>query len=67
MKVKKLRRRPLTLREILSWADAYREATGKWPTRNGGPIIGAHGEKWSQVDAALHQGLRGLPSSPGTK
>jgi hypothetical protein len=62
MTVKKLRRRPLTIREILAWADAYREATGKWPTRGSGPIIGAHGEKWSQVDAALHQGLRGLPS-----
>ena len=55
------RRRPLPLREILRWADAHREITGRWPTRASGAIPGALGESWSQVDTALRDGLRGLP------
>jgi hypothetical protein len=56
-----MRRHPLTIREILSWADAYRETTGNWPTRNSGSIRGVLGETWARVDRALHRGLRGLP------
>ena len=56
-----LRRRPLTEREILGWADAYREATGTWPTRASGDIVGALFENWARVDTALRAGLRGLP------
>jgi hypothetical protein len=47
--------------DILRWADAYRELTGKWPTSSSGAIAGTIGESWSQVNAALRQGLRGLP------
>jgi hypothetical protein len=56
-----LRRRPLTIAEILRWADAYRETTGGWPTRARGIIPGTVGETWVQVDEALRGGLRGLP------
>ena len=56
-----LRRRPLTIPEILRWADAYREATGKWPTNTSGNIAGTIGESWLAVDNALRQGLRALP------
>jgi hypothetical protein len=59
----KLRRRPLTIREILSWADAYRERTGKWPTKSNGSIVGTIGETWSGVDTALRAGLRTLPGN----
>ena len=61
MTTKELRRRPLTIEEILRWADAYRDATGKWPTAASGDIVGARFESWSSVDAALRAGTRGLP------
>src|SRR5437867_792554 len=51
----------LTLRQILSWADAFHERAGEWPGRKAGPIREAPGEKWSNVDDALKLGLRGLP------
>src|SRR5216683_62911 len=58
-----LRKRPLTIREILDWATRYKETTGKWPTTDGGEIPGSHGETWSGVDAALRDGLRDLPGA----
>jgi hypothetical protein len=57
----RLRRRPLTIPEILCWADAYREATGKWPTVHSGGIAGTIGDSWKQVGHALREGLRSLP------
>jgi hypothetical protein len=57
----RLRRRPLTIPEILCWADAYREATGKWPTVHSGGIAGTIGDSWNQVGHALREGLRSLP------
>jgi hypothetical protein len=56
-----LKRRPLTIREILHWADAYRETTGRWPTKTSGIIAGTVGETWQVVETALRQGLRDLP------
>lgn len=61
MQLKKLRRRPLTVREVLIWASQYREAHGKWPTKASGVIPGTHGETWRLVDGALRHGLRGFP------
>ena len=52
---------PLTKKAILGWADAHHRETGQWPTRNSGKVIGAEGEKWFNIDAALRLGLRGLP------
>jgi hypothetical protein len=60
MSSEKLRMRPLTIREILDWADAYREATGRWPSKAGGRIVGSKFETWARVDNALRVGLRGL-------
>jgi hypothetical protein len=59
---RRLLRRPLTLREILAWATAHREATGHWPTSSSGAILGAKFETWAKVDNALRGGLRDLPS-----
>jgi hypothetical protein len=52
---------PLTTEQILAWADAHYDRTGKWPASKSGPIHGAPGETWSAVNAALGLGLRGLP------
>ncbi|MGO8749938.1 MAG: hypothetical protein ACLQNE_28670 [Thermoguttaceae bacterium] len=50
-----------TEEQILTWADAHRQRTGAWPARKSGPIAEATDEKWSAVNQALQDGLRGLP------
>jgi hypothetical protein len=52
---------PLRIKHILTWADAYRARTGRWPARSSGAIPEAPGETWGAVDTALKDGLRGLP------
>jgi hypothetical protein len=51
----------LSIEQILRWADAHREATGKLPRVTSGAVQGANGERWSSIDWALKNGLRGLP------
>ncbi len=51
----------LAVAQILAWADAHRDATGDWPTRLSGPVLGASGEFWHTIDCTLYQGWRGLP------
>lgn len=46
--------------QVLSWVDAHRRRTGKWPTRKSGRILLSGGETWGGVDAALVAGSRGL-------
>jgi hypothetical protein len=53
--------KPLTLEQILQWADRHHERTDKWPTTSSGSIEDALGETWRNVDACLRQGIRGLP------
>jgi hypothetical protein len=53
---------PLTEALILKWADSHYARNGTWPNENSGAIVGApRGEIWANVNAALSQGLRGLP------
>jgi hypothetical protein len=52
---------PLTVKQILRWADAHRDATGNWPTHQSGPVVDAPGERWLCVDMSLRTGLRSLP------
>ena len=52
---------PLSVQDILNWADAFHSRTGRWPTNLAGPIPEAPGEKWQGVQNALRIGLRGLP------
>lgn len=52
---------PLTEDQILFWAEAHKERTGRWPTHKSGVIYGASGESWRRVDDALRQGYRELP------
>ena len=53
---------PLSVAQILGWADAHFERTGDWPTVNSGPVIGARQEKWTNINANLRDGDRGLPA-----
>jgi hypothetical protein len=50
----------LTLRRILSWADAHHRRTGAWPTSESGSVRQAPGETWVAINAALWRGGRGL-------
>ena len=52
---------PLTAEQILAWADAHRDATGRWPSSQSGPVLHAEGEHWGSIDTALREGYRGLP------
>jgi hypothetical protein len=52
---------PLTVGQILAWADAHYARTGRWPRAASGPVEGAPGEVWANVNAALYKGRRGLP------
>jgi hypothetical protein len=53
--------RPLTVKQILCWADAHHKATGTWPTADSGPVAQAPGETWLAAEAALRYGGRGIP------
>lgn len=54
---------PLTIDQVLAWADAFRARTGTWPTSRSMPqeIPGTGGERWFNVHQALLKGLRGFP------
>ena len=54
-------RPPLTVEQVLSWADAHRARTGEWPSARPEPVAGAPGENWKAIDRALGAGHRGLP------
>jgi hypothetical protein len=51
---------PLTVEQILGWAEDWQARTGNWPKHDDGPIPDAPGETWAAVEAALSQGFRGL-------
>jgi len=51
---------PLTIPQILAWADAHHRRTGKWPSSLSGPVGEAAGETWGMIDSALCHGLRSL-------
>jgi hypothetical protein len=53
----------LTEEQILKWADAHREATGRWPMTTSGRLIGIDGESWSAINQAMREGRRGLSGS----
>jgi hypothetical protein len=52
---------PLTVAQILGWADEFHEHTGRWPTSHSGPITNSGGETWGSVNFHLTEGRRGLP------
>jgi hypothetical protein len=57
---------PLSVAQILAWAEAHYRRTGKWPTAASGVVEDApeetwKGITWKQVNLALWEGFRGLP------
>lgn len=54
--------RPLTVEQVLAWADAHREATGAWPSAKSGVVRMAPDETWIAIDSALRVGNRSLPA-----
>lgn len=54
-------RPPLTVEQILAWADAHHQSTGQWPTTASGPVVADPDEKWLNLNTVLRLGLRGLP------
>lgn len=53
----------LTIKQVLAWADAHHERSGRWPSGNSGPVRGADGESWLAIDHSLRRGKRGLPAN----
>jgi hypothetical protein len=53
-------RPPLSIAQILAWADAHHAAHGHWPTQRSGEIPGTGGERWAAIDHCLCYGKRGL-------
>lgn len=51
---------PLTVAQVLRWADAHRNSHGSWPTKHAGKVSNTQ-ENWSAVITAANEGLRGLP------
>jgi hypothetical protein len=51
---------PLTIEQVLTWADEHRAATGQWPNKQSRQVMGTC-ETWAGIDAALSRGNRGLP------
>jgi hypothetical protein len=55
-------REPVTIEQVLRWADAHHLATGQWPACDSGVVAGGpNGLTWRAVCAALTRGGRGLP------
>jgi hypothetical protein len=52
---------PLSVEQVLAWADAHRQRAGHWPHAGSGPVADAPGETWAGIDRALCSGRRGLP------
>ena len=57
------RRPPITVDQVLAWADAHHGATGRWPSKRSGRILeSAYDEDWHSINRALIRGFRTLPA-----
>ena len=52
---------PLSIEQILEWADAFHNRYDQWPTTHTGGIEGEPWETWWNCDYCLWHGARGLP------
>jgi hypothetical protein len=52
---------PLTVEQILAWADAHFRRAGRWPSAASGPVPESPGRTWAAVNMALGRGSHGLP------
>jgi hypothetical protein len=55
------RKPPLTVKQILEWADAFHDRHGRWPHLYDGEVEEVPGQTWAAVDRALTVGTCGLP------
>jgi superfamily II DNA or RNA helicase len=55
-------RPPLTIEQILTWADQHKARTNRWPSQKSGPIPDSQ-ETWTGIDHALARGHRGLSAA----
>jgi hypothetical protein len=63
-RLKKLPQRPpLSIEQIVQWADDYFAKHSKWPNVNSGYIPGTIDDTWIRIDNALRAGNRGLPKN----
>ena len=53
---------PLSIGQILAWADEHRKRTGRWPSSISGRVAAGVDETWGAIDMALQHGHRGLPA-----
>ncbi len=54
---------PLTVEQILGWADSHKSRTGCWPHAGSGTILESPDDTWSAINMALRRGYRGLAGS----
>ncbi len=52
---------PLTVAQILEWAESHYLHSGRWPWYKSGSVADAPGETWAAVNQTLTRGTRGLP------
>ena len=57
---------PLTIEQILAWADAHYERTGMWPNAESGRVYETPSLTWKAVALAIRSGGRGLGQSGGS-
>jgi hypothetical protein len=50
----------LTEESIVTWAQAFYDATGQWPHQRSGIISQSPGDTWTIIDVSLRDGRRGL-------
>lgn len=60
IKARRWRLPPVSIAQILAWADEHFEQTGRWPNTMSGRVRGTFEEKWKSLDNSLRQGTRGL-------
>jgi len=56
----RVKRPPLSVGQILAWADAFQKRTANWPTARSGVIPATDYETWNRINRALMEGGRGL-------
>src|SRR5260370_38076131 len=57
------KRTELTVEQILAWADAHHQRTGRWPTKTTGPVAETLKKTWLGGDSALRAGGPGFPGA----
>src|SRR5262249_7683430 len=61
------KRHALSVDQVLTWADVHHSARGEGPDAASGPVAGAPGEFWNQIDGYLRYGYRGLPGGSSVR